>query len=63
MGHPIKRLQRHSDYGKTPDEPKERPAPRATKHTKRERRVRPSDEEKDRGVLDDLKCTLGLASR
>ena len=57
----FKHLQRHPGHGKTPDEPKQRPAPRATQHTQRERRVGSGDEKKDRGVLDDPKHTLGPA--
>src|SRR5450759_4566502 len=63
MGHPYERLQCHACQGKTPDEPQQRPAPRTAKHTKREWRVRTRNEEKDRGVFDDLKHTLGFACR
>ena len=63
MGHPIKRLQHHPGHGKTPDQPQERPTPRATQYPQRQRRVRTRDEEKDRGVLDDPEHPLGLADR
>ena len=62
MRHPVKRLQCHP-VTQDPRRVQGASAPRATKYTKCERRVRPSDEEKDRGVLDDLKHTLGPAYR
>jgi hypothetical protein len=49
--------------GKTPDKSNDRPTPRAAKYTKRKWRIRTSDKEKDRGVPNDLKRTLGPACR
>lgn len=60
--HFIERFQYYPNYGKPPDDPKERPSPWATKHTQREWGVGASDEEIDRGVFDNLKHTFGLAS-
>lgn len=56
-------LQRHPGHGKTPDQSKERPSPRTTQYTQRERRVGTRDEEKYRRVFDDAKHPLGLAGR
>ena len=63
MGHPAKSFKCNPGHGKTPDDPKKRPALHTMKYTKREGSVRACDEKKDRTVINDPKHALGYAYR
>ena len=56
-------LHQDSDNGQPPDEPEQSPAPRPAKHAKRERRVRPRDEEKYGAVIQNEEQALGPTGR
>src|SRR5215210_5530017 len=49
-----------ADERKRPDYCQERPTPRTTERTQRERRVRAGDEEENRGVVENTKEALSL---
>ena len=62
MGGLIESLQHYPGYGKSPNNPEERPTACTTKNAKGQRSIRAGDKDKDCGMLDDPKTALGLAN-
>ena len=51
-------FERHADKSEEPDESEDCPTESTAHRTERERRIRSGDEQKDRGVIDDLERAL-----
>lgn len=60
---PAPQFHGHAEDREKPDEPEERPAPEAAHRSKGERRVRPGNQEKNRGVIDHLQDALETGLR